>query len=731
MEIHEELFKELIDKISLYRENEDLGMIEKAYNLAVDAHKNQYRKSGEPYIIHPLKVAIILAELELDRESIVAGILHDIIEDTDYEYDDIKNMFSEDIAIIVDGVTKLIEIEYFSKEDEQAENYRKMFLAMSTDIRVILVKIADRLHNMRTLEHMPREKQIKKARETEEIYAPLAHRLGIAKLRYELEDLCFKYLHPEEYEKLNKIVKETEDKNHKTINSIINEIQTTLSKSGIESKVEGRIKHIYSIYKKMNTKNKSLKQIHDLLAVRVYVDEVKDCYGSLGIVHEMYVPILTRIKDYIAVPKENMYQSLHTTVLGPEGFQFEIQIRTYEMHKTAEYGIAAHWKYKGGDNSNLNNADAKLAWLRQMLEWQREMGDNGEYLDAIKGDLNLYKDRVYCFTPDGKVMDLPNGATTIDFAYAIHSAVGNRMTGAKVDGKIVPIDYVLQNSQMIEILTSNSSKGPSIDWLNIVKTSNAKSKIRHFHREVNAKETRVKGKSLLEKDAKRKGYQLSELLNEKTENIILRRYDVKTLDSLYSTIGYGSIRETQVINKLIQEIEKNAPAPIIDVEEIKTDSKVIKSDSSIIIDDIGLSEVKYAKCCNPLPGDDIKAFISKGGRGIKIHRHDCINVQRLDENELDRLREAKWSAKKESKVKSEYIVPIGIDAHDREAILSDILIFLSSQNVKVTKAFSTADGIYAKIELEVAVKNKEHLKEIKGELLKKQGVMSVRRTSIG
>ncbi len=724
METHQEMFEKLIETISSYREDEDLSMIHKAYKLAVDAHEGQYRKSGEPYIIHPLAVAQILAELELDRESIVAGILHDIIEDTDYTYEDIKEMFSEDIAIIVDGVTKLMEMVYYSKEEEQAENYRKMFLAMSTDIRVILVKMADRLHNMRTLEYMTVEKQIQKARETEEIYAPLAHRLGIAKIRYELEDLCFKYLHPEEYRKINTIISKKEEINKEYFSKMIKDIEEAVKEADIDCKVEGRIKQPYSIYKKMFNKNKNFDQIHDLLAVRIYVDEEKDCYGSLGIMHNKYTPIIGRIKDYIAVPKENLYRSLHTTVIAQDGLQFEIQIRTYDMHKTAEYGIAAHWKYKGGNKGGLNKSEEKLEWLRQMLEWQRETGTNEEYLDIIKHDLNLYKDRVYCLTPDGKLIDLPNGSTPIDFAYTIHSEVGNKMTGAKVDGKIVPINYTLKLGQRVEIITSNASKGPSIDWLKIAKSPNAKSKIRHYHREVNSKKNQVKGKAILEKDAKRKGYTLVELLNERTEELILKRYDVKNLDALYSTVGYGGIKEGQVINRLIAEIEKELPKREITADEVKLDE--IKSSSSIMIGSIGLSEVIYAKCCNPLPGDEIFAFISKGGHGIKIHRNDCLNLKKIEGEDKERLRKAQWPEKYDSK-KDAFTVKLFIEAHDREGLLSDIFIFLGTKNIKVSKAISATDNIYATIELEIGVKAKGQLDDIINELLRNESIISAKR----
>ena len=471
------LYDNLIKAIREYHPSTDLSMVEKAYHLADNAHNDQKRKSGEPYIIHPLCVAMILAELELDKETIVAGILHDVVEDTSYSLEDITREFNEEVALLVDGVTKLGQLSYSQdKMDLQAENLRKMFLAMAKDIRVILIKLADRLHNMRTLQYMKPEKQKEKARETMDIYAPIAHRLGISKIKIELDDLSLRYLQPEVYRDLEEKMSSNKEERQAFINSIVEEVSEHIKEAGIKAEIDGRVKHFFSIYKKMRNQNKTLDQIYDIFAVRIKVDTVKDCYAALGVIHEMYKPIPGRFKDYIAMPKENMYQSLHTTLIGSSGTPFEIQIRTFEMHRTAEYGIAAHWKYKEG-GGNINKEEEKLSWLRQILEWQQDMSDNREFLTMLKGDLDLFTEKVYCFTPQGDVKTLPAGSIPIDFAYMIHTAVGNKMVGARVNGRQVPIDYKLQNGDRIEIITSQNSNGPSRDWLSMVKSSQAKTKI--------------------------------------------------------------------------------------------------------------------------------------------------------------------------------------------------------------------------------------------------------------
>ncbi len=653
MGIEEQLYQELIEKMKTYHPTKDFDMVEKAYRLAVDAHKDQKRKSGEPYIIHPLKVAYILAELELDRETIIAGILHDVIEDTVYSYEDISRLFSEEIAILVDGVTKLGKLSYSTKEEIQAENYRKMFLAMAKDIRVILIKLADRLHNMRTLDFMTPAKQKEKAQETLDIYAPLAHRLGISKIRTEMEDLCFKYLNPDAYFDLETKIEKKRIERESFVNNIVQDVQAKMDEAGIKGKIEGRSKHFFSIYKKMVNQNKTLDQIYDLFAVRAIVDSVRDCYGVLGIVHTMYKPMPGRFKDYIAMPKSNMYQSLHNTLIGPSGEPFEIQIRTWEMHRTSEYGIAAHWKYKEGKtgDKSMKKEEAKLAWLRQILEWQKDMSDNKEYLDTIKLDLNIFTDQVYAFTPQGDVIQLAKGSTPIDFAYMIHSAVGNKMVGARVNNKMVPIYWTIQNGDIVEIMTSQNSKGPSRDWLGIVRTSQARTKIKQWFKAEEKEENIVRGKEILAADMRKKGFQPQELLRPEWVEIVLNKYDFKNWDALTAAVGYGGLKEGQVVNRLRDEYlkekrkQQTAEELLQDIEKT-VDSKPVKrhkSRSGIIVEGVGDVAVRFSKCCSPVPGDDIVGFVTRG-RGVTIHRTDCINVMNLSNEERHRLINAEWDA---------------------------------------------------------------------------------------
>ena len=543
----------LLEKIRENCTNVDLNIVKKAYNLAFEAHKEQKRESGEPYIIHPIEVATILAELGMDTSTIVAGLLHDVIEDTDYTYEDIKNIFSEEIANLVSGVTKITKMEYKSKEEQQADNFRKMLLAMANDIRVIIIKLADRLHNMRTLKYMSKEKQKKTAKETLDIYAPLAHRLGISKVKWELEDLCFRYLHEEEYYDLVKQIAEKRVERETYIAKTIKDLYEKLDEAGIDSDIDGRPKHFYSIYRKMVTKNKSIEQIFDLTAIRILVNSVKDCYEVLGVVHTIYKPIPGRFKDYIAMPKPNMYQSLHTTVIGPQGKTFEIQIRTFEMHKTAEYGIAAHWKYKEGDSGDNKEKsfENKLVWLRDMLEWQKETSDAEEFMEGFK--INLFTDEIFLFTPKGVVIDLPNGATPIDFAYRIHTDVGNKCVGAKVNGKIVPLDYKLKTGQIVEILTSNNSKGPNMDWLSIAKSNQAKSKIRAWFKKAKKEENINKGKELFEKELKKQAVHYADIAKGETYEKFIKRYNVNSMEDLYALVGLGAVVASSFIAKLKEE----------------------------------------------------------------------------------------------------------------------------------------------------------------------------------
>ncbi len=743
------MYDELIDNVKKYHPSNDYTQLKKAFDLAVKAHENQYRKSGEPYIIHPIAVAIILSELELDFESIIAGLLHDVIEDTTYGYDDLAKAFSPEIANIVEGVTKLTNLSYTSKEDEQAENYRKMFLAMSTDIRVIIVKISDRLHNMRTLEHMKREKQIEKATETRDIYIPLAQRLGIARVKDELENLVFKYLNPKEYDELNNLIENRIIAKTQEVNQIVSEINFCLDEAGIKGDVAGRPKHLYSIYRKMINKNKSIDQIYDLSAVRVLVENIADCYAVLGILHEKYKPIYGRFKDYIAVPKVNMYQSLHNTLMGPNGDPFEVQIKTYEMHKVAEYGIAAHWKYKQGKGGQVEkaNEEAKLNWLKQILDWQREYKDNSEYLDLIKGDLNLFEDRVYCFTPQGKIVDLPKGSTPIDFAYFIHSAIGNRMVGARVNNAMSKMDYKLKNGDIVEVITSQNSNGPSRDWLKIVKSTQAKSKINAWFKTANKEANIAKGRELLEKEAKRKNYSFNELMNLKDLDAVLNKFSFRNWEAIYSAVGYSGLKEGQVINRLIDQYKKEHGEDIVTqqneielikiqieererkLENKKDQLRKIKDLSKYAdIKGLGLTAVRYGKCCTPVPGDEILAFVTRG-RGATIHRTDCVNILNLDSFERSRVIDAEWPQGIEAKKDVKFSVTICIEANNKPGVLFGVSKVLNEEGVDIENLNTQNSDIYAVLNVTLKVQSKEQLDRITNKLLSSEHVYNVKRVT--
>ena len=742
-EIDEQLYKELIDKIKTYHPSDDFSMVEKAYKLAVEAHKEQKRKSGEPYIIHPLKVAYILAELELDMETITAGILHDIIEDTPYTYEDIAHLFSEEIAALVDGVTKLGKLSYTTKEEAQAENYRKMFLAMAKDIRVILIKLADRLHNMRTLNYMTPEKQREKAQETLDIYAPLAHRLGISKIRSEMEDLCFKYLNPDAYFDLAAKIQKKKEERDQFVQSMVQELQTKMNEAGIKGKVYGRTKHFFSIYKKMVNQNKTLDQIYDLFAIRALVDSVKDCYAVLGIVHTAYTPMPGRFKDYIAMPKPNMYQSLHNTLIGPHGQVFEVQIRTWEMHRTSEYGIAAHWKYKEGranekSSKAQKSEEAKLAWLRQIMEWQKDMSDNKEYLDTIKLDLNIYSTQVYAFTPQGDVIQLTKDSTPIDFAYMIHSAVGNKMVGARVNNKIVPLDHKIQNGDIVEIITSQNSKGPNRDWLAIVKTAQARTKIKQWFKKEEKEENIIRGREMILADIKKKGYQPQDLLRPEWEEIVLVKYDFKTWDALLAAVGYGGMKEGQVVNRLKDEYLKEKRKTQTAEDALKDFEKTIdqkpvkkhKSKSGVVVEGIGDGAVRFSKCCSPVPGDEIIGFVTRG-RGVTIHRTDCINVINLSNEERGRLINAEWDtqfAKGESN--TSYLAELKVVANDRVGLIVEISRQLADDDISV-KGFNvrTTKDMQAILNVTIEIKTKEQLERVVTRLKNLRDVTEVERVS--
>ena len=720
----------LIQKIKENCTNVDLNVVNKAFNFAFEAHKEQKRESGEPYIIHPVDVAIILAELGMDTSTIVAGLLHDVIEDTDYTYDDIKTIFSEEVANLVSGVTKITKMEYKSKEEQQADNFRKMLLAMANDIRVIIIKLADRLHNMRTLKYMPKEKQKRISKETLDIYAPLAHRLGISKVKWELEDLCFRYLHEEEYYDLVHQISEKRVERETYISQIIDDLYNKLEEAGIDSDIDGRPKHFYSIYRKMVTKNKSIEQIFDLTAIRILVNSVKDCYEVLGIVHTIYKPIPGRFKDYIAMPKPNMYQSLHTTVIGPQGKTFEIQIRTFEMHKTAEYGIAAHWKYKEGDTSDNKEKsfENKLVWLRDMLEWQKETSDAEEFMEGFK--INLFTDEIFLFTPKGVVIDLPNGATPIDFAYRIHTDIGNKCVGAKVNGKIVPLDYQLKTGQIVEVLTSNNSKGPNMDWLNIAKSNQAKSKIRAWFKKAKKEENITKGKEVFEKELKKQGVHYADIAKGETYDKCIKRYNINCMDDLYALVGLGAIVASSFISKLKEEslckdekAKEESLNKAIEENISKTEKRKKENNYGVTVKGEDNLMVRFAKCCNPVPGDDILGYITKG-RGVSIHRKDCSNLKNLIEEDPQKVVDVSWGTAKGVA----YMAEIQVKAEDRSGVLSDIMnvIMESKLPLNALNAKSAKSNL-AYVNIKVKIDTIEQLKELMRKIRKLTGVMDVYR----
>ncbi|RKL64268.1 bifunctional (p)ppGpp synthetase/guanosine-3',5'-bis(diphosphate) 3'-pyrophosphohydrolase [Thermoanaerobacteraceae bacterium SP2] len=715
-------FALLEKKILSYNPSADLSLIRRAYEFAKNAHSGQHRVSGELFIFHPLEVAIILADLELDIATIAAGLLHDVVEDTQYTVEDIEKNFGPEIALLVDGVTKLGKLEYRTKEEQQAENLRKMFLAMAKDIRIILIKLADRLHNMRTLKYLPKEKQKEKAVETVEIFAPLAHRLGISKIKWELEDLAFRYLEPEHYyELVDKVAKKRKER-EEHINKMIAILREKLSAAGISAEIQGRPKHFYSIFKKMKEQNKSFDQIYDLTAVRVIVESIRDCYAALGVVHTLWKPIPGRFKDYIAMPKPNMYQSLHTTVIDSLGDPLEIQIRTYEMHKTAEYGIAAHWRYKEGDKGD-RDFDKKLSWLREILDWQRELRDAREFMESLK--IDLFSDEVYVFTPKGDVIDLPMGSCPIDFAYRIHTDVGNRCVGAKVNGKMVPLDYKLVNGDIIEIVTSAHSNGPSRDWLNIVKSTQAKNKIRQWFKKERREENIARGKEMLEKEAKRQGYDIFQLLKYDFMPNLFKKMSLSNLDDLYAAIGYGGMTSNQVLQKILDEYRKNVKAEKTELTVDKTETKARgkkKVDQGIKVDGMDNLLIKFSRCCNPVPGDKIVGYITRG-RGVSIHRTDCPNViSNLYDRE--RLIEVKWEGFQETS----YPVEIEASAYDRPGVLSDIINIIGDMKTTIdaVNARASKNGV-AVIDLVLEINDKQHLETVMQKLRKVHGIYDVRR----
>ena len=735
----EVLYQELIKSVRKYHPSDDISMIEKAYQVAYKAHEGQCRKSGEPYIIHPLCVAIILADLELDKESIVAGLLHDVVEDTIMTSEELRQEFGEEVELIVDGVTKLGQLSYSADKIEvQAENLRKMFLAMAKDIRVILVKLADRLHNMRTAKYWSPAKQKEKARETMDIYAPIAHRLGISKIKVELDDLSLKYLEPEVYYDLVEKIALKRNERQAFVNSIVEDVSKHIRAAGIKAQIDGRIKHFFSIYKKMVNQQKTLDQIYDLFAVRIIVDTVKDCYAALGVIHEMYKPIPGRFKDYIAMPKQNMYQSLHTTLIGPNGTPFEIQIRTFEMHRTAEYGIAAHWKYKetaDGKKSSTKSEEEKLSWLRQVLDWQKS--DNREFMSLLKSDFDLFAESVYCFTPAGDVKNLPTGSTPIDFAYSIHSAVGNKMIGARVNGRLVTIDYVIQNGDRIEIITSQNSRGPSRDWLKIVKSSQAKNKINQWFKQELKEDNIIKGKEMLAAYCRAKGIAQTDIMKTEYMDRVMTKYGFRDWDSVLAALGHGGLKEGQVVNKLLEGYELDHRKEVTDqqiIEAVQNNRdnspvKIAKSKGGITVRGIDDVAVRFAKCCSPIPGDEIVGFVTRG-RGVTVHRTDCINIVNLPEEERVRLIDAEWQKDATEGQKGLYLAEILIYGNNRIGLLVDITKIFTERKIDVLSVNTRTNrhGL-ATIAMSFEVSDKSVLNYLIEKIRQVDSVVDVERTT--
>ena len=728
MENANKTIDDIIKRMKLNKRKTNVALIQKAYNFAAEHHKGQKRMSGEDYIIHPLNVAYILADLQMDDATICAALLHDVVEDTEATNEDIVKNFGEEIAEMVAGVTKLSKIQYVTIEEEQVENYRKMFLAMGKDIRVILIKLADRLHNMRTLSSLKRERQIANAKETMELYAPLANRLGIYSLKWELEDLAFRYLYPEEYRELVLSIEKKREERIEFINKIMEEIRVALKKQKIVAEVTGRAKHLYSIYRKMQRDNIALDKVYDLFALRIIVNSVKDCYAAIGVVHELYTPMPGRFKDYIAVPKPNMYQSIHNTLIGPKGTPFEVQVRTWDMHRVAEYGIAAHWAYKEANRfkkSNVVVTEDKLAWLRETLEWQKDMQDPDEFLKTLKTE--LFEDEVYVFTPKGEIKTLPRDATPIDFAYTIHAEVGHRMIGCKINSKMMPIVTPLKSGDIVEIITSDTAKGPSRDWLKIVKSSSAKTKIQQWFKKTEREDNIEKGKDILDKEIKKIGMSHSDLFKPEWIQVVLNRYNYNTVDDMYASIGFGGISPNKIITRLLEEYKKEHEEDTIEekIQELVTErlrkQKIPKS--GVVVKGIDNCLVKFSKCCNPVPGDDIIGYITKG-RGVSIHRKDCTNLKDLLSEE-ERIIEVEWYNENE---KAEYNVDIQVLANDRTGLLSDVVKEITAQKINIMGVNTrTSKDRIATIDATLEVQGIEQLNQVIKQIRKVDSVYEVTR----
>ncbi|ARF16182.1 RelA/SpoT family protein [Sporosarcina ureae] len=720
--------QDIYDLVAKYMNEEHVEFIKRAYVMAEKSHEGQFRTSGEPYINHPIQVAGILAGLQMDPETVAAGFLHDVVEDTEISREDIIREFGDEVAMLVDGVTKLDKLKFRSNEEKQAENHRKMFIAMAQDIRVILIKLADRLHNMRTLKHVPAAKQRRVSEETLEIFSPLAHRLGISTIKWELEDIALRYSNPQQYYRIVNLMKQKRTEREQYLKDVMNQMRVELDEMGIAAEIHGRPKHLYSIYQKMVIQKKEFNEIYDLLAVRIVVKSIKDCYAALGIIHTLWKPMPGRFKDYIAMPKQNLYQSIHTTVVGPAGDPLEVQIRTEEMHRISEFGVAAHWAYKEGKQvaKLSSDIDSKLTWFREILEIQNESSNAQEFMESLKFD--LFSDMVYVFTPDGDVIELPQGSVPIDFAYRVHSEIGNRTTGAKVNGKIVPLDSSLSTGDIVEILTSKQSFGPSRDWLKLAHTSQAKNKIRQYFKKQLRDENIDKGSEMIQKELKEEEYDIKEALSKENMQRTIDKFSFTSEEDLYAAVGSGGITAQQVVNQLAERMRKErAKKETIDkiVSEIQTPKPEKQTESGVIVKDIDNMLIRISKCCNPVPGDDIVGFITRG-RGVSVHRTDCPNVL-SEQGQQERIIEVQW-ALQDDQVRKEFQVDIEISAFDRQGLLNEVMMVVADMNTPIIAVSGKADkDDIAHIHMSIKIQNITHLQRTVDKIKQIKDVYSVER----
>ena len=720
--------EQLLDRASAYLKPDDLVRIREAYEFAEKAHQGQVRKSGEPYIQHPLAVAEIIVNMQMDVTSIIAALLHDVVEDTTVSLETVEKHFGKTCAMLVDGLTKLEKIKFKSKEEQQNENYRKMFVAMAQDIRVILIKLADRLHNMRTLKYQSEEAQRRISEETLEIFCPIAHRLGISAIKWEMEDIALRFLNPQQYYRIVNLMQKKRAEREKYIDEIISSIRAKLSEMGIEGDISGRPKHIYSIYKKMTTKNKQFNEIYDLLAIRVIVDNIKDCYATLGIIHTLWKPMPGRFKDYIAMPKPNMYQSLHTTVVGPSGEPLEVQIRTWEMHRTSEYGIAAHWAYKEGTSASAVFGD-KINFIREIIELQHETHDAAEFMESLKMD--FFSDLVFVFTPKGEVIELPAGSVPLDFAYRIHTEIGNRTVGAKVNGRIVPLDHKLKTGDIVEILTSKHSYGPSQDWLKIAQSSHARSKIKQWFKKERREENVQKGREAIERELKRLGFEPSALMSDEKLLEVAKKFNFNDIEDMMSAVGFGGITAAQICTRLTDKLRKEAEEAQAQALELTNEIKEVKAPAErksrhshgVRVKGVDNLLVRFARCCNPVPGDDIIGYITRG-RGVSVHRKDCTNIPNCDPEELDRMIEVEW----ENTTEANYLVEIEITGHDRNRFLNEVLQAVSESKTVISAVTGRSDkNRMAVVHITILIKNIDHLQSVVEKIKRVKDVYSVQR----